>query len=103
MELLQNIDPALLPYIAVGCPLLCAVIVVIGFALQTVGSFFDVIFGFIQAATGILEGGPMAWCGCILLLLGCIACAGIVFLFATAPGNCAEYPTRFCEWFGFLS
>ena len=102
MELLQNIDPALMPYIVVGCALLCVVIVVLGFILQAVGSFFDAFFGFFQAVIDILEGGPTAWCGCLFLLFGCIACAAVVFLLLTAPGNCAVYPTRFCEWFGFL-
>ena len=102
MEWLQSIDPSLLPYLAAGCALLCVAIVVVGFVMQAVGSFFDVFFGFAEVIIDILEGGPMAWCGCALLLFGCIACAVIVILFLTAPNNCAVYPTRFCDWFGFL-
>lgn len=102
MEWLQSIDPSLLPYLAAGCALLCVVIVVVGFIMQAVGGFFDVLFGFAEVIIDILEGGPMAWCGCALLLFGCIACALITLLFLTAPDNCAAYPTQFCAWFGFL-
>ncbi len=102
MEWLQNIDLSMLPYIAAGCALLCVVVVVIGFILQSVGSFFDVFFGFAEVMIEILQGGPAAWFGCALLLLGCIAFAGLAFLLLTAPENCAAYPTQFCQWFGFL-
>lgn len=104
MEWLQNIniDPSMLPYLAVGCALLCVIIVVIGFVLQAAGNFLDAFLGLAGVAADILEGGPVAWCGCALLLFGCIACAGIAFLFLDAPNQCAVYPTRFCDWFGFL-
>lgn len=102
MEFLQNIDPSHLPYIAVGCALLCVAAVVIGFLLQAVSGIFDVILGLIEVAAEIMQGGPVAWCGCILLIAGLIACAGFTFLFLNAPDSCAANPTRFCQWFGFL-
>ncbi len=102
MELLQNIDPSHLPFIAVGCALLCVALLVIGFLLQAVSSLFDVVAGLIQVALEIAQGGPIAWCGCSLLIIGLIACAGIAFLFLNAPESCAIQPTRFCQWFGFL-
>ncbi len=102
MELLQNIDPSHLPFIAVGCALLCVSVLVIGFLLQAVSSLFDVVAGLIQVALEIAQGGPIAWCGCSLLIIGLIACAGIAFLFLNAPESCAIQPTRFCQWFGFL-
>ncbi len=102
MELLQNIDPAHLPWIAVGCALLCVALVVIGFLLQAISSIFDVIAGVIEVAVDVAQGGPVAWCGCTLLIIGLIACAGFAFLYLNAPESCAEHPTRFCQWFGFL-
>ncbi len=102
MEFLQNIDPSLLPYIAIGCALLCVVVVVVGFVLQAVSSIFDVFFGIAEVVVEILQGGPVAWCGCGLLILGCLGCAGAVFLLINAPANCATNPTNFCRWFGFI-
>ena len=97
MDLLQNLDPAHVPYIAVGCALLCVVFVVIGFILQAVSSVFDVLLGLIEVVVEIAQGGPVAWCGCALLVAALLACAGFGFLFLNAPESCAANPTRFCQ------
>lgn len=102
MDLLQNIDPAHLPLIAVGCALLCVALVVISFLLQAVSGLFEVLGGLIEIALEVLKGGPVAWCGCALLLMAAVACAGLAFLYLNAPESCAVNPTRFCQWFGFL-
>ena len=47
MEILRNIDPAHLPYIAVACALLCVSVIIIGFVLQAVSSIFEVVFRFL--------------------------------------------------------
>ena len=57
MDLLQNLDPSLLPYIAVGCALLCVAAVIIGFVLQAVSGFFDVLVGLIEIVVEVLQGG----------------------------------------------
>ncbi|MDE2748688.1 MAG: hypothetical protein OXI34_06980 [Chloroflexota bacterium] len=102
MELLQNIDPAHIPAIAVGCALLCVVFVVIGFVLQAASGLFDLMMGLIEIVAEIVQGGPAAWCGCALLIAIGLACAGFAFLFLNAPETCAANPTRFCQWFGFI-
>lgn len=102
MDLLQNIDPAHLPYVAVGCALLCLVALVIGFLLQAVAGVFDVIFGLFEIFIDLLQGGPVAWCGCIVALVALAAAVGGVLLLFNAPEACAEHPTNFCRWFGFL-
>ena len=102
MEILQNIDPAHLPYIAVGCALLCGALLVIGFVLQAVSGIFEVFFGLIEVVIEVLQGGPIAWCGCAFLFVGLLACAGGVFLLLNAPETCAAHPTNFCRWFGFI-
>ncbi len=102
MELLQNIDPAQLPLIAAGCALLCVSLVVVGFLLQAVSGIFEVIGGLIEVALEILRGGPVAWCGCALLIAVFVVCVGLAFLVLNAPESCAANPTRFCQWFGFL-
>ena len=101
-QLLQSIDPALLPYLGVGCALLCIVVIVLGFVLQAVSSIFEVVFGLFEAVIDLLQGGPGAWLGCGLLIFALLACAGTIFLLLNAPASCAEHPTRFCIWLGFL-
>ena len=102
MDLLQNINPAHLPYIAVGCALLCLVVFVIGFILQAVSGILEIIFGAFELLINLLQGGPVAWCGCIVAFFGIAVFAGAVFLYLNAPESCAAHPTRFCQWFGFL-
>lgn len=102
MELLQNIDPAHMPLIAVGCALLCVAVAVIGFLLQAVSSIFDVFAGLIGIVADIMQGGPVSWCGCALLIIAMVACAGFGYLYLNAPATCADHPTHFCQWFGFL-
>jgi len=102
MDILQNIDPSLLPYIGVGCALLCVVLIVIGFVLQAVSGCFEVDVGVMEIVVGILQGGPVAWCGCVLLVLGLLGCSGLVFLYLNAPASSAEQATNFCRWFGFI-
>lgn len=102
MEILQNIDPSHLPYIAIGCALLCLVALVIGLLIQAVSGIFDVIFGLFEIVIDLLQGGPVAWCGCLFLLAGLAAASAGVFLLLNAPDACAEQPTNFCRWFGFL-
>ena len=102
MDILQSIDPALLPYIGVGCALLCVVVLVIGFVLQAVSGIFEVVLGLFEIAVDIVQGGPIAWCGCGLLIIALAAGAGAIFVMLNAPASCAEHPTQFCLWFGFL-
>ncbi len=102
MDLLQNIDPAHLPIIAAGCALLCVLLVVIGFVLQAISGIFEALFGLFEVVVDLLQGGPVAWCGCFLLIAFLLAGAGAVFLALNAPESCAANPTRFCQWFGFL-
>ena len=102
MEILQNIDPAHLPYVAVGCALLCLVALVIGFLLQAVSGIFDVIFGLFEIVIDMLQGGPVAWCGCLFLLVGLAAAAGAVLLFFYARKLAPEHPTTSAAGFGFL-
>ncbi len=102
MDLLQLIDPAQLPLIAVGCALLCGALLVIGFVLQALSGIIDLLLGILGAFVDLLQGGPGAWLGCALAILSLAACAGITFLLIDAPNSCAAHPTNFCRWFGFL-
>ena len=102
MDILQSIDPAHLPFIAVGCALLCIALLVIGFMLQALSGIIELALGIIGAFVDLLQGGPVAWMGCALAIVGLAGCGGIAWLLINAPASCAEHPTNFCRWFGFL-
>jgi len=88
MEFLQSIDPHTAILITVGCALLCLVAVV-GFVLiQFVGFGFDIIFGVLGFLGDIIAGGPIAWCGCLVMIFGSGICGLITFAFASVLPNC---------------
>lgn len=97
MDFLQNIDIGTLLLLGAGLALLCVVGLVLFFGLQIIGSVFGVIFGFVQLFTGIITGGPVAWCGCLVLILACILCVGTVLLYSTCSGNPSAM--NFCSLF----
>lgn len=97
MALFSNFDPVL---VGIICTLLCVVLFVIGFVLQAVGDVLGVFFGLFEVLVNVVQGGPVAWCGCLVTVLGCIGFVGFVLLMINAPSSCAEYPTNFCRWFG---
>ena len=102
MDLISSIDPAHYPLIALGCALLCVAVLVIGFLLQAVSGIVEVVGSLVEMAVDLAQGGPVAWCGCGLLILALIVCAGLAFLLLNAPSSCAAHPTNFCQWLGFL-
>ena len=102
MDLLANINPAHYPLIAAGCGLLCIVLFVVAFLLQALSGIVEVVGSLLEMAVDLAQGGPVAWCGCLLLILALAGCAGLAFLLLNAPASCAAYPTNFCQWLGFL-
>jgi hypothetical protein len=97
MDFVQNLDLGNLLVLTVGAVLLCVVGVVLFFGLQIVGTTFGLFTNFIDLFTDILGGGPIAWCGCLLVLLTCVGCVGIALLAVT----CSSNPTamNFCSLF----
>ena len=87
--------------IVVGCALLCGVGILLFLGLQLLefaGAIIGAIIGIFELFLGVLGGGPVAWCGCLLVLLVIVSCAGIVFLLATSCGT--ENAINLCSVFG---
>lgn len=99
-DFLQQLDPGTAILIVVGCVLLCGVGFLLLFGLQVIGTLIGALTGFFELFAGILAGGPVAWCGCGLLLMACALCAGVVLFVATALPNCETNPVMFCRFFG---
>ena len=97
MDFLQNIDPTIL---AIG-GLACVGICVVGVVLSFISGIFDVLIGLVEIIGQIAGGGPVAWCGCLVILGGCGICAGIVAFLPSINASCQANYTNFCQLFGF--
>jgi hypothetical protein len=97
MDILQNVDIGTLLLLGVGLAVLCAVGLILFFGLQLIGSAFGVLYGFVQLFSGIVTGGPVAWCGCLMLIFACILCVGTVLLYSTCSANPSAM--NFCSIF----
>jgi hypothetical protein len=82
-----------------GICLVGVVLAVVFGALTTVLQFFAQIFGFFA---GILSGGPIAWCGCIVAIGGCIGVVILAISISTILSTCGTpNEVNFCQLFGY--
>lgn len=98
MDLLQNINLGSPVVLAVGCAVLCVVGLLLFFGLQLLGTTLNTVAGLFQLVGGIMNGGPIAWCGCLVVVFVCVGIVGGALLFA----SCRTNPTsmNFCLFFG---
>ena len=97
MDILQNLDIGSLLFISIGCVLLCVLGLVLMFGLQLIGTTVSTIVGVMELFSSIVGGGPIAWCGCAVLLM---LCFGVVVI-ALLSVSCATNPSsmNFCLLF----
>lgn len=98
--ILGAIDPGI---ILALCGLLCCGGLLVGILLPILGFFGDILglFGVVfEAFFDILSGGPLAWCGCFLVLFGCFICFGIVVTLVSVLSTCGTPDAvNFCRLF----
>lgn len=82
--MLANMDVGALLLISVVLVFLCVVALLLFFGFQLIGSTF---FNLIELVMTVIGGGPQLWCGCLVLLLACAACAGVALLYSTCSAN----------------
>jgi hypothetical protein len=95
MVLPQSLDLGTLLLISVGCVLLCVVGLLLMFGLQILGTGLSTIMGIFELFNGIISGGPVAWCGCLVVLFLCIGVIGTIFLYTSCQANPAAM--NFCQ------
>lgn len=99
--MLPNIDPSMLIIVVVGVAALCAAAVFLFLVLQVLGGAIGAIGGLFGLVMQVLGGGPLAWCGCILLLFVCVFCALISLLALATLNSCGtSNPVNFCQFLG---
>jgi hypothetical protein len=97
MNLLQNANLGTPILLVVGCGVLCVIGLLLFFGLQILGTTMHTVAGLFQLVTGILNGGPIAWCGCLAVLFVCAGVVGGALLFASCKANPASM--NFCLFF----
>jgi hypothetical protein len=99
--MLQNVDLNTVLLVGVACVLLCGVGIVLFFGMQFIGTALSAVTTFAQMFMHILSGGPVAWCGCLLLLMSCVVCAGIgIFIVNVLPQCSGPNAVNFCRLLG---
>src|SRR6185369_7530041 len=98
---MQNIDSGSVLLIAVGCAALCVVGIGLLFSLQILTSIVGMFSGIFQVFGTVLNGGPLAWCGCILLFVVCGAVAVVGIWLVSILSSCGTAnAVNICQLFG---
>jgi len=81
--------------------LLCAGGLVLAVVLPVITSLLSFVGGFLEFFLDILTGGPVAWCGCLVVVLLLVGCCGLVALAGFTLSTCGtQEAVNFCRWFG---
>ena len=73
-SLVAGIDGGSAVTLGIVCACLCGVLFVLGFILQFVGGALELVFSIFGVFFDVLSGGPVAWCGCLVLICGLCGC-----------------------------
>src|SRR5262245_11567041 len=76
-DTMETIDSGSLLFIALGCGALCVIGIGLLFSFQILTSVVGAFSGIFQVIGTVLNGGPLAWCGCLLLL---VVCGSVIFV-----------------------
>jgi hypothetical protein len=83
MDILQGADLGTLLIASVILVGLCVAGLLLMFGLQLLGT----LAGLLEVFTGFFTGGPIAGCGCVVLLVICVGVAAIAWLVTTCSAN----------------
>jgi hypothetical protein len=89
--MLQNVDLGTLLFLTIGGVFLCVIGLLIFFGLQVLGTSLNAIFGFFAA---LVTGGPVVWCGCLVVIFICIFVVGGALLITTCNADASSI--NFC-------
>lgn len=100
MEFLQNQNTLIL--LAACCIGIFVFGGIIGLILQVLGFGFGILFNLVEFVMNIITGGPIAWCGCLLMLLACAGCGIITVMIASVLPQCGTpQAVNLCRLFGY--
>jgi hypothetical protein len=97
LEFIQN-NPQVAAFIGILCGGLCVVGMVLFFGMQMITGIFQA--GVNLFAT-VIGGGPVSWCGCLVVLILLIGCAGVSIWGVSVLTNCGTTQRIIlCDWLG---
>jgi len=82
--MLQNIDIGTLLFLSIGAVFLCVIGLLLFFGLQVLGTTANALLGFFAT---LVTGGPVVWCGCLVVIFICALVAGGAILVTTCNAN----------------
>jgi hypothetical protein len=102
MDFLQNIDGGSVLLLTLACASICGIVVVLFFGLQIIGTALGFLTGILEFFSRIISGGPISWCGCLVVILGCGFCTVSVFSVASILQTCGTpEAVNFCSLLGY--
>lgn len=102
MDILSGLNITDGVLITIICASLCIVGIIGLFAIQLLTGALQFLVGFVEIFFGILQGGPLAWCGCLVLLFGCGICSIITFSFVSVIPQCSTpQAVNLCRFLGY--
>lgn len=82
--MLQNVDLGTLLFLAIGGVFLCVIGLLLFFGLQVLGTSLNAFFGLFAT---LVTGGPVVWCGCLVVIFVCLFAVGGALLITTCNAN----------------
>jgi hypothetical protein len=96
-----EVNPGDLALLALGCACLCGVGFLLVTGLQVVSGFLGIFSSVIEVFFEVLSGGPVAWCGCLVLLGVCGGGTILVVILVQGLSSCGTpQAINFCALFG---
>jgi hypothetical protein len=69
--------------------------------LQVIGGLLGAFSSIFEIAFDVLSGGPVAWCGCIVLIVGCGGGTLLIVILAQGLSSCGTpQAINFCSFIG---
>lgn len=87
--------------IALGCIVLCIVGVILFIGMQIIGGVFGIFGGVVDVVFELATAGPVPGCGCVVVVVGCMLCVGVVLAISSVLSTCGTPDAvNFCRIFG---
>ena len=97
MEFVESIDTV---WLVAGVCLCCIGGVVLLLIMNVLGGTLGAALGIFEVFFDFLSAGPIAWCGCLVLLFGCVVCGGGILVLINILSTCdTPDAVNFCRFF----
>ncbi len=93
-------DPTLVT-IGIIVAVLCVGGLLLSFLLPFLSGILTFLSALLEVGLDVLTGGPVTWCGCLVLLILIVGFCGLVAVIVYSLSTCGTpNAVNFCNWFG---